>query len=272
MQDDFLSRYLGAFDPIPWFFPDACLMFLAYHQLVAEQGLAGDTLQIGVHHGLSAIAIGAMRGEGRRFVAIDDFDRVLPEHASPPGSGSRARLLETMGRFYDDLSFVSTIAGPSDALDADALGREFSFCHVDGGHSVQEAYVDLELGAEITMPGGLIAVDDYFNPAFPGVGEAAVRFSLRHDGALRPVAIGFNHVLFQREPVPSDLNARFAVRFPQVFSSSATLWGVRVPVFDAAFRTFFDWSRSTVRRLVTTDPGTLGAPVVRSRTRLPTRR
>ena len=271
MQDDFLARYLGAFDPIPWFSPDACLMFMAYHQLVAEAGRAGDTLEIGVHHGLSAIAIAAMRGEGRRFVAIDLFDKVHPEHLSPPGFGSRARLLESLGRFYDDLNFLTTIAGPSDALETEALGREFTFCHIDGGHSVQEAYIDLELAADISMPGGLVAVDDYFNPAFPGVSEAAVRFSLRHDGALHPIAIGFNTVLFQREPAPFNLNARFAVRFPQVFSGSATLWGVRVPVFDAAFRTFFDWSRSSVRRLATTDPGALTAPIPRPRSSLSTR-
>lgn len=259
MQDDFLSRYLGAFDPIPWFSADACLLFIAYHQLVAEEGLAGDTLEIGVHHGLSAIAVAAMRGERRRFVAIDQFDKVHPENLSPPGFGNRTRLLENMGRFYDDLSFVTTIAGPSATLDPEDLGREFTFCHIDGGHSVQEAYVDVELATEVSLPGGLVAIDDYFNPAFPGVGEAAVRFSIRHDGALRPIAIGFNKVLFQREPAPSDLNARFAARFPQVFSGSATLWGVRVPVFDAAFRTFFDWSRSTARRLVAADDGTVAA-------------
>jgi hypothetical protein len=253
MQDDFLSRYLGAFDPVPWFSPDACLMFMAYHQLVAEEGFAGDTLEIGVHHGLSAIAVAAMRGEGRRFVAIDLFDKANPDTPLPPGSGNRTRLLENLRRFHDDLSFLTTIAGPSLALDPDDIGREFTFCHIDGGHSVQEAYVDLELASEVSLPGGLIAVDDYFNPAFPGVGEAAVRFSLRHDGALRPIAIGFNKAMFQREPAPSDLNARFAARFPQVFCGSAVLWGVRVPVFDAAFRTFFDWSLSTARRLVPAD-------------------
>ena len=36
MHDDFLARYLGAFDSTPgWFSPDACLMFMAYHQLGA---------------------------------------------------------------------------------------------------------------------------------------------------------------------------------------------------------------------------------------------
>ena len=68
MHDDFLSRYLNAFHSIPgWFSPDACLIFMAYHQLLADEGLAGDVLEIGVHHGLSAIGTAALRGEGRRF-------------------------------------------------------------------------------------------------------------------------------------------------------------------------------------------------------------
>ena len=55
MHNDFLSRYLNAFHGIPgWFSPDACLIFMAYHQLLADEGLSGDVLEIGVHHGLSA--------------------------------------------------------------------------------------------------------------------------------------------------------------------------------------------------------------------------
>jgi hypothetical protein len=262
MQDDFLSRYLGAFDSIPgWFSPDACLMFMAYHQLLAEEGLAGDTLEIGVHHGLSAIGVAALRGEGRRFVAIDLFDDLQSENVSRSGLGNRERFLDNMRRFHGDLSFLTTIAAPSASLEADDLGREFTFCHIDGGHLVDEAYGDIQLSTAISPPGGLVALDDYFNPAFPGVGEAAVRFSLRPELALRPVAIGFNKALFQREPAPFDLNARFRERFPQVFSSSATLWGVRVPVFDAAFGAFFDPSRSTAHRLVAAEGSMLAARI-----------
>jgi hypothetical protein len=250
MHDDFLSRYLRAFDGAPWFSPDAGLLLLAYHQLLAEEGLSGDTLEIGVHQGLSAIAIAAMRGDGRRFVAIDRFDQLPIDGAPPPWFGSRPRMLANIRRFFDNLSFVFTIDTPSAQLQPEELGREFTVCHIDGGHMLPEAYADLELATEISMPGGLIAVDDYFNPAFPGVGEAAVRFSLRYDGALRPIAIGFNTTLFQRQPAPFDLNARFADRFPHVFAGNAVLWGVRVPVYDAAFRSCFDWERSRPRHLV----------------------
>jgi hypothetical protein len=260
MPDDFLSRYLGAFGTIPgWFSPDACLMFMAYHQLLGERGLAGDTLEIGVHHGLSAIGVAALRGTGRRFVAVDLFDDLQAENVSGSGLGNRQRFEANMARFHDDLSFVRTIAAPSANLHADDLGHEFSFCHIDGGHSMAEAYGDLELTAAISRPGGLIALDDYFNAAFPGVGEAAVRFSFLREGVLRPIAIGFNKALFQREPAPFDLNARFQECFPQVFSSSATLWGRRVPVFDAAFGAFFDPARSSPHRLVVADGATLAA-------------
>jgi predicted O-methyltransferase YrrM len=257
MQNDFLPRYLEAFGRIPgWFSPDACLMFMAYHQLLAEHGLAGDTLEIGVHHGLSAIGVAALRGEGRRFVAVDLFEELQGENVSRSGFGNRQRFEANMRRFYDDLSFLTTIAAPSNTLRPDELGREFSFCHIDGGHSMQEAYCDLELAAAISRPGGLIALDDYFNPAFPGVGEAAVRFSFLHGQDLRPIAIGFNKALFQREPAPFDLEARFRERFPGVRASTATLWGVRVPVFDAAFGAFFDLEASSPHRLAAA-PGTM---------------
>jgi hypothetical protein len=120
-------------------------------------------------------------------------------------------------------------------------------------------FADLALCAAITAPGGLIALDDYFNPAFPGVGEAAVRFGLERPGVLRPIAIGFNKALFQREPAPFDVNARFAEKFPHVLSSRAELWGVPVPLFDA-FRVFFDCARSTPQRLVAAEE-TLGARI-----------
>jgi hypothetical protein len=262
MHDDFLPRYLGAFGVIPgWFSPDACLIFMAYQQMLADDGLHGDVLEIGVHHGLSAIGVAALRGKGRRLVAVDLFDELQTENVSCSGFGDRARFLQNMGRFYDDLSFLTTIAARSATLKPEDVGSEFTFCHIDGGHSAAEAYADLELSAAISTPGGLIALDDYFNPAFPGVGEAAVRFNLEHPAALLPIAIGFNKVLFQREPVPFDLNARFARVFPHVYSNSASLWGVPVRWFDTAFSAFFDCARSTPRRLVAVGGHTVAARI-----------
>ena len=262
MSESFLSRYFAAFDTIPgWFSPDACLMFMAYHQLLAESGVDGDVLEVGVHHGLSAIGLAALRADGRRFVAVDLFEDLQDQNVSRSGSGSRIRFLEHMGQFHHDLSFLTTIAAQSHTLSADRLGRTFTFCHLDGGHSAGEAYRDLELAVAISQPGGLVALDDYFNPAFPGVGEAAVRFAIEHPGALRPVAIGFNKVLLQCQPAPFDLNARFAERFRHVRGGNAVLWGKRVPLFDSTFRAFFECSRSGPRRLVAADGQTVAARI-----------
>ena len=256
MHDDFLSRYLEAFADIPgWCSPDACLMFMAYHQLLAEEGGAGDTLEIGVHHGLSAIGVAALRGEGRRFVAVDLFEDRQSENVSKSGLGHRARFVANMERFYDDLSFLTILAEPSSALRPDDVGRDFTFCHIDGGHSEEEVYADLELAAAISRPGGLVALDDYFNPAFPGVSEGAVRFRLQRPDTLRPLAIGSNKVLFQREPTRFDLNVRFRQRFPELLSASATLWGAPVPLFNTSIAAFVDYTRSTPRRIVAAGGG-----------------
>ena len=106
------------------------------------------------------------------------------------------------------------IAAPSNTLDSADLGDGFSFCHIDGGHTARETYEDLDLCSRILLPGGLLALDDYFNPAFPGVCEGAIKFWLAHEGALTPVAVGFNKVLFQKTPAPLDLNAEFDAAIP----------------------------------------------------------
>lgn len=242
----FLASYLGAFDLMEGMFsPDAALMFMAYNQLVAAAGISGNVLEIGVHHGLSAIAIASMRGQGGSMVAIDLFDEQQSLNSSKSGSGSKARFLQNMQRFYNDVSFVRIITRLSSDVTAADLGAGYSFCHVDGGHSADETYGDLRLCHEITRPGGLIALDDYFNPSFPGVCEGGVRFATLHPGALIPLAIGFNKVLFQKAPAPFELNARFAQAFPEIGRSVVTMWESPVFLFGSGFRPFIDIAQST---------------------------
>jgi hypothetical protein len=122
---------------------------------------------------------------------------------------------------------------------------------VDGGHSQQETYADLKIASDVTVPGGLVALDDYFNPQFPGVCEGAVEFMLRNDGVLRPISIGYNKVLFQRLPAPFDLAAEFSRAFPQVANLTAVrMWNTSVLLFGGAFRDYFDLYASKPQQLV----------------------
>ena len=57
--------------------------------------------------------------------------------------------------------------------------QRFRFAHVDGGHSYETALSDLELCAGHMIAGGIIAVDDYENYAWPEVTPAVNEFLKR---------------------------------------------------------------------------------------------
>jgi hypothetical protein len=250
MSAGFLQSYFEAFDRIEgWLSPDAALMFMAYHELISAQGIAGDVLEIGVHHGLSALALAAMRGDAARLVAVDLFDELQAHNVSESGSGCHERFMRHMHEFFGDTAFVECIAAPSGTLSPDDLGSGFSFCHVDGGHTAAETYHDLDLCSRILLPGGLLAIDDYFNPAFPGVCEGAIKFWLAHDQSLLPIAIGFNKVLFQKTPVSFDLHDAFEWQFAYIPHKTTTLWDRPVRSFSS-FAAFIDRQASSPRKLV----------------------
>jgi len=225
-------------------------MFLAYNQLNAAQGIAGDVLEIGVHHGLSAIILASMAHTGGKFIAVDLFEDLQDHNVSGSGSGNEKEFHRNMAKFFDDLSFLKTIKANSSSLSAVALGSGFSFCHIDGGHTPEETFQDLDLCCQLLMPGGLLALDDYFNPAFPGVCEGANEFRLQHREKLKPIAIGFNKVLFQKTGQNSDLNAAFRSHFQPIPTERSVLWGTPVNHFTTKLRPFFDVARSSPQTLV----------------------
>jgi hypothetical protein len=244
VNNSFLRHYFDAFEQIEgWFSPDAALMFMAYHQVAAANGVSGDVLEIGVHHGLSAIALAAMRGTGTTLVAIDLFDDLQDRNLSGSGRGSRAHFDRNMQAFFGDTGFIRCLTGASSAMLPESLGDRFAFCHVDGGHSAAETCGDLELCSRILAPGALLALDDYFNPAYPGVCEGAIKFWLDHPTALRPIAIGFNKVLFQKGGGTFDINQCIQDQFPAIAHTTATLWDVPVLLFNR-FSAYIDLDAS----------------------------
>ena len=260
MKSNFLNSYLQSFEKIEGAFQfDAALMFMAYNQLIRSQGISGDVLEIGVLHGLSSIAVAALRGEGRRFLAIDLFADLQSENVSLSGAGDKESFMRNMRGFYNSTESLQLLQCNSADLNPSDLGYSFAFCHIDGGHSSEETYHDLQLCHEVMLPGGILALDDYFNPTYPGVSEGAFRFHLEHPGALHPIAIGFNKVLFQKPGPPSSLNATFATTFSYIPKTSTMLWNVPVNLFWSRFQYFFDLARSTSEQLVRTSDNDLRA-------------
>jgi hypothetical protein len=251
LERSFLHSYLEAFKTIEgWFSYDAALLFMAYNELISQRGIAGDVLEIGVHHGLSAIAVASLRGDENRFYAVDLFEKMQIRNVSNSGSGHRGTFESNLNRFHPDTSFLHVISGPSTVLSAAKLGTRFSFCHIDGGHSREETYHDIQLCHSILMSGGILALDDYFNPQFPGVSEGAAQFMLEHTDALRPLAIGYQKVLFQKLPTSRDLNQQFRIAFPQVGYTPVQLWDQPTLLITDVLRSHLDLQSSTPKRLV----------------------
>ena len=169
---------------------------------------------------------------------------------SRSGAGNREAFLRNIHCFFDNRDFLEIFAGHSNKLNAEKLGSQFSFCHIDGGHSPEETYRDLDLCSRILTSGGLLALDDYFNPSFPGVSEGAVKFHLEKNEVLKPVAIGFNKVLFQKRPVKTDLNLAFASTFNRMPAQKSILWGHELNYFTSSFLPLVDLSKSNENSLV----------------------
>jgi hypothetical protein len=250
MPDLDLRIYAGAFGLIHGAFTmDAALLFFAYSGV--NDAPRGAVVEIGVHHGLSAIAVAALRARTATMIAVDTFGPAADASVSGGMSADLETFTRNMSRFYDDVDRLRVIAADSRTLSASDLATEppVSFFHIDGGHSAEETHHDLSLAAAVSIRGGLIALDDYFNPSFPGVSEGAVRYLIEQPGALTPLAIGANKVLFRRGPA-GDINARLIERYPFIPRTRAVFAGGDVLVFGSGVARYVDVERSSPSSLV----------------------
>jgi len=156
-----------------------------------------------------------------------------------------------MRSMFVSTDFLVVIASASGQLRSQDFPSTFSFCHVDGGHSPEETYSDLKFASDLLLPGGLLALDDYFNPQNPGVCEGANAFGREHKGVLQPVAIGFHKVLFAKAPAPIDYNAEFTNVFPYVphLPVGGPMWGCPIYLFGDPLREYFDLYASSAKHL-----------------------
>jgi hypothetical protein len=174
---------------------------------------------------------------------VDLFEDLQDLNISRSGAGNRKTFEKNMRSFFNDIAFVRTITRASHDLTPKDLGQ-LCFCHIDGGHSRQETFNDLKLCYQAMMPGGIVALDDYFNVEFPGVCEGAIEFMLKNPGALQPLAVGFHKVLFQKQPITFDTNLEFLRSFPYVEHRTVQLWDRPTILFTSPLRQYFDLQAS----------------------------
>jgi len=151
-----------------------------------QEGLAGDVAEIGVHHGRFFLALhNCLRGS-ERSVAIDVFDD-QKANIDYSGHGNLVAFKENLQGHSQSPERCTIVARDSIAMcDIDIRsaiegGLRTRLFSVDGGHTPEHVLHDLMLAVSVSHAYGVIFVDDYYNPHWPGV----------HIGVTRLFSSGF---------------------------------------------------------------------------------
>jgi SAM-dependent methyltransferase len=180
-----------------WFFPVDAYLFGYIDEVQRRESIAGNLYEIGVHHGKTAAFLARMRRDGELLGVCDVFDQQAL-NVDRSGEGNRA-IFERNLRGHD----VRVHARLSSALTEDDTTESCRFFHIDGGHRAEDVVNDLEVASRALLPDGVVAVDDLFNPNWPGVGEGFYRFIAANPEVFVPIVIGGNKVLLARPDAAS---------------------------------------------------------------------
>lgn len=192
-----VAEYLHATRDVEgWFFPIDAYLFAAIDAIQQREGIGGNLFEIGVHHGKTAIFLARMLRPGELLGVCDVFGRqeLNVDHS---GEGSRELFEQNMRAFGRP---ARVFAKSSHDLTTDDTTTNCRFFHIDGGHRPDDVLADLQTAVRALHPHGVVALDDLFNPSWPGVSEGFYRFHAAHATALTPILIGGNKVLFARDP------------------------------------------------------------------------
>lgn len=156
-----------------------------YHE---KHDISGDICEIGIHHGRFFLALENASRPTEKCIAIDIFERQT-FNVDRSGKGDEEIFRSNVAKYAAHPSRV--IIKPIDSTSIEAR-RYFQSCDpirlfsVDGGHTPQHVINDLRLAEASLADGGVIFLDDYCNPAWPGVNEGLFRY-LDGDTTLVPI-------------------------------------------------------------------------------------
>jgi SAM-dependent methyltransferase len=174
-----------------WVSPDHGPMLALIGQIQTDQGITGHVGEIGVYHGKFLIGLSHIAGAGAKVTALDVFEDQA-KNIDGAGQGDLAQLksnIERYGPADRDYAFVKADSIALTESDKVSIMRDrgpFRVFSVDGCHTAEHTYNDLLTGQEFLAPGGVMILDDFMHPHWPGVTEAAHMFYDRTVPRVKP--------------------------------------------------------------------------------------
>jgi hypothetical protein len=178
-----VSEYLsGPFKAVEgWCVPHLWQAIEPLHDLQASLGIDRPVAEIGVYHGKFLIGLVKTKNTPRGNFAIDVFD-MQEFNLDGAGKGNLETLKGNFARCGIAPGQVEIERADSMAI-GDAhiesilkrAGGGFSMFSVDGCHMPEHTVNDIRIAIKLTVPQGIIFVDDYYNANWPGVQEGVAK-------------------------------------------------------------------------------------------------
>jgi hypothetical protein len=157
-----------------WMQPGIFPVVAALNEYQRTQHLTGDVAEIGVHHGKFFIALHNCLADDEVSLAIDIFDdqRLNVDHS---GMASLQQFVDNMQAHAHEPQRSFRLKGDSLALRERDIERatprlvRTRLFSVDGGHTPEHTITDVQTAVSLSHGYGVIFVDDYYNPHWPGV-------------------------------------------------------------------------------------------------------
>ena len=228
-----LANYLANGEAVHGWLNQYSALFIAnFSALQSKSGIKGAVGEIGVHMGRLFILLKLTATPGEKCFAIDVFSD-QNKNLDRSGFGDRARFLENVRHWTGntDIKIIETSSldvKPDDLLAAVGSCRLIS---IDGGHTEECTFNDLQLSETVLDERGVIVLDDFFNQMWPGVATGASKYFLSSGTRLRPFAITPNKVYLSTINSHDFYRTMLQKTQAQHFNKTARMFGGNVDIF-----------------------------------------
>ncbi len=175
-----------------WLSHEAALLISLIDEVQKKNNFTGDIFEIGVHHGKSSALFSHIL-DTNEFLDVCDIFEDQTKNISKSGNGNKTIFLNNIQKFGKD-KIRGIYSMMSSELDKEKLSKNYRLFHIDGGHDMNEVFLDLNLAKELILDCGVIILDDPFRQDWPGVTEGLVKF-MDSNPEFISFVIGFNKLM-----------------------------------------------------------------------------
>jgi hypothetical protein len=153
---------------VGWFY---WIDHLIFHQLLTrtQKHIVGDVAELGIANGKSAIAISNYKRKSDNFYLFDISQEFADSAAA--NIAVYGTDINLQWRVQDSFTLSS---------ESFSFKNKLRFVHIDGAHEHVPVLKDIMNFSEHVADDGVIVLDDYNDPEYPGVHSAAIQFLLEN--------------------------------------------------------------------------------------------